>query len=303
MYGTRQERYLTMMINIRWVSKLVRTVGLGKPLAKGGSTATELGLIGAVVLIATIGFWFFLGDAVQYAFSFVRKDMVIQVSNANGLTPEAFVKQWKGAESGNGQDILNPVKPTAPVVTAGSNGNQDHAEIYKGLQALINRLKTKGNLTEAQVEAQEDLLSKLVKELIISYGLQFANDKAYDAYAEASMAVYGEDYEWRWDAEEAYWEAYDRSNGSFESAEAAYRSALSVGNDPSDAGLEELYATTAKSYTDYIKSEMAFSDHPDIILHELFWAADEMGLLNDPEVTDFLNKVSMEAYRDNSTEG
>ncbi|WP_303674497.1 Flp family type IVb pilin [Vampirovibrio chlorellavorus] len=284
----------------RWVDNArIHRMGFSKRAAGLGSTATEMGLIGAVVLVASLAFLFFLGEALQYAFSFVRKDMVTQVATANGLSPEAFVAQWKGGQPGQSEGILNPVQPTAPVVTAGSNGNEAHAEIYKALQELIDRSLQKGTMTEAQA----DLLSKLVKELIISYGLEFANDKAYDAYGEACMEVYGEDYMKRWDAEEAYWEAYERSDGSFESAEAAYRSVLSMGNDPSDAGLDELYATTASNYTEYIKSEMAIYDHPDIILTELLWAADEMGLLNKPDVNDLLNKVSLEAYKDNNTVG
>ncbi len=148
----------------RWVDNArIHRADFRKRGAGLGSTATEVGLIGAVVLVATLAFLFFLGDALQYAFSFVRKDMVTQISNANGLTPEAFVAQWKGTGSGNGQNILNPVKPTAPVVTAGSNGNEAHPEIYKALQELIDRALKKGTMTEAQADLLKAYVDQYIK--------------------------------------------------------------------------------------------------------------------------------------------
>jgi hypothetical protein len=253
-----------------------------------------LGLIGAVVLVATLGFWFFLGDALQYAFSFVRKDMVTQVSKANGMTPEAFVEQWKGSASGNGQHILNPVKPTAPVVTAGSNGNEAHAEIYNALQALIDRLMKNGAMTKAQA----DLLSKYVKQILLETECEVASHKAagdhFDIYAEIYIADLDAEY-LVWDAEAAYWEAFWNTDGSYEKAEEAYRNALS-GVDHISANLDELHAAMAESFTTYNKSVKRW-DENYIIRLELEITVEDSGILKDPEVTDFINKAVGEAYQ------
>jgi Flp pilus assembly pilin Flp len=126
-----------------------------------GSTATELGLIGSVVLVATLGMWFLLGDGLKQAFGLVKSDMLAQVSNAktNALPVVPSGPPYEQPPPTLGDPVLEPVDPAPTVVTAGSNGTEAQAEIYKALQALIDRSIQKGTMTEAQA----DLLKAFVK--------------------------------------------------------------------------------------------------------------------------------------------
>ncbi|WP_303674501.1 Flp family type IVb pilin [Vampirovibrio chlorellavorus] len=254
-----------------------------------GSTATEMGLIGAVVLVASLTFLFFLGEALQYAFSFVRKDMVTQVATANGLSPDAFVAQWKGGQPGQSEGILNPVQPTAPVVTAGSNGNEAHAEIYKALQELIDRSLKKGTMTEAQA----DLLSKYIKAAQHYFESLSAWDKAYSVYFfpfyfEGSIETEG--FTAIYEAESAYEEVYQKT-GSYEEAEAAYRNVL----DDYSAVFDESPESLSKKYTT-LQEALQRTHETLIIFSGLEAAAVENGLLDDPEVVYFIDTLWFESY-------
>ncbi|WP_303674502.1 hypothetical protein [Vampirovibrio chlorellavorus] len=283
----------------RWVGNArIHRVGFSKRAAGLGSTATEMGLIGAVVLVATIGLWFLLGNGLKQALVMVKSDMLAQVSMANAsplgqqeppsvLPPAAL-------------DVLvpEPVEPTPTVMTAGGNGNEAHAEIYKALQELIDRSLKKGTMTEAQA----DLLRQLVKQMLYSAECAFAAKEAFDAY----MKSYGELYELnfysgpgggidQYKLEQVYGEAYKDSNGSYESAEAAYASLLLNTYKPYKPDTGKLYADLAKKYTNTLKSQ-AVSDKNANINKELDAAVQESGILNDPEVSDFIAQVGQQAF-------
>ncbi len=125
-----------------------------------GSTATEMGLIGAVVLVATIGLWFLLGNGLKQALGMVKSDMLAQISKTNGTTAVEYEQPPPLPPPALDAPLPEPVEPTPTVVTVGSNGNEGQAETDRALQALIERSLQKGTMTEAQA----DLFKAYVKQ-------------------------------------------------------------------------------------------------------------------------------------------
>lgn len=257
-----------MMSKIRRVSKFPPTVGLRKPVALAGSTATEMGMIGAVVLIVTLGFWFYLSDAVQYAFSFVRQDMVAQVSNANGMTPEEFEQKWKHSSTKDGDWGIDT---DLPITTAGTNGSEDHAAIYKAMRELIDRNTRNGKMTEAQA----DTLSELVKQILLVTELEEAiyNAEADSGYypeilSEMKVEFRGEIYL---------------------ATDLATRLGLTL------TVMEDYDELGDYAYFDYYTDE-TYQNSEYKTLDDLYDAADKNGLLEDSEIIDFLDQVWMSSY-------
>jgi Flp pilus assembly pilin Flp len=270
-------------------------------VALAGSTATELGLIGAVVLVATLGFWFLLGDGLKQAFGLVKSGMLAQVSNAkaNGMTVDLSEPPNEPPSSTSGDPVLDLVDPPPTVVTAGSNGTEAHAETYNALQALIERSLQKETMTEAQA----DILGKLVKQLLHSAECDLAEKKAHEAYMKSYAALYELNFYGSNDRglnpselEDAFAKAYNSAEGSYESAEAAFLGALSTRNNPYNADLDKQYVAMAKKYTDFIKNKEVSAKNRTIS-QELDAAAKDSGLLNDPEVSGFIAQVRQQAFQ------
>ncbi len=236
-------------------------------LAKSGSTATEMGFIGAVVLVATIGMWFFLGDGLRHAFGLVRTDMLTQVSNANGMTLEQLEEKYKTSSSNTGNSGIDPSDNNPPVSTAGSNGTRDHVSTYKALQDLIARSTRKGTLTKAQ----SDTLQRLTDQILLILDLE---DLVFNAEVQAGenpeMVPYmriqfkGQTYlltelaaklDLTWDSDFLlfYWFGFSEDS-----------------DDPDDYYMDN--------------SEYASLD-------KLYIEAEESGLFDDPEVAEFIDKI------------
>ncbi|WP_303674500.1 hypothetical protein [Vampirovibrio chlorellavorus] len=126
-----------------------------------GSTATEMGLIGAVVLVATIGLWFLLGNGLKQALVMVKSDMLAQVSKTNATPVGQQEPPSVLPPAALDAPVPEPVEPTPTVITAGSNGNETYAKTDKALQALIERSLQEGTMTEAQA----DLFKAYVKQV------------------------------------------------------------------------------------------------------------------------------------------
>ncbi len=238
-------------------------------MALAGSTATELGLIGALVLVATLGLWFLLGDGLKQAFGLVKSDMLAQVSNAkaNSMTVEPSEPLNEPPSSTSGDPVIEPADPAPTVVTAGSNGNEAHAEIYNALQALIDRSMQKGTMTEAQA----DVLTRIVKQIILNNELITTIRKAeettrYNRFLLAEMKV-----EFR--------------GQTVLLKDLAKRLGKTLNFSPEFEGYGFLVDPEATDET---------TEHG--VLKKLYAEAEGIGLLEDREILDFIEEVVWSVY-------
>ncbi len=221
-----------------------------------GSTATEMGLIGAVVLVATIGLWFLLGSGLKQALVMVKSDMLAQVSKTNatplGQQEPPSVLPPPALDA----SVPEPVEPTPTVITAGSNGNETYAKTDKALQALIERALKNGTMTEAQA----DLLKAFVKQ---HTRMMIMEKLIHDAVIEAQ-----EDFE-----------VISRMEVQFEGKNYLVPELAAKAGLEWDTEFSIFFMVT----DDYEQSEGGVYD-------ALWDQLDESGLLDDPEVGEFLTE-------------
>ncbi len=238
-------------------------------MALTGSTVTEMGLIGSVVLVVTLGMWFLLGDGLKQAFGLVKSDMLAQVSNAktNVMPVAQYELPNKLPSLTSGEPVIEPADPAPTVVTVGSNGIEGHEETYKALQALIDRSMKKGTLTNAQAE----LLSKLIDQILLFNDL-------FDVFLAAYIDC---DYEY-----------CDFDFLSTKKAE--FRGETYLLTDL----MKRMGKTLTASEMPELEGPYTFYDSDDLyeksegtIAEILFNEAETKGVLDDPEVLDFVMQV------------
>ncbi len=134
-----------------------------KMSAKRGNTATEYSLVGASVLVATVGLWFLLGGGLSKAFAVLKAEMQVR-----GIVV-GFAKF--GQTIGNAMDVkgtdgrvieVGPQFLGAPTTqTAGTSGNT--ADAYKQLKALWAKSVEEGKMTEEEAANLDALAQQALK--------------------------------------------------------------------------------------------------------------------------------------------
>ncbi|WP_303674498.1 hypothetical protein [Vampirovibrio chlorellavorus] len=232
-----------------------------------GSTTTEMGLIASVVLVTTIGLWFLLGNGLKQAMGMVKSDMLAQVSNANGTTAAVYEPPPPLPPPVLDDPLPEPVEPTPTVVTVGSNGNEWHPETYKALEALINRALQKGTMKEAQA----DLLRQLIAQILLFNDL---HNVFVDSYVECDYVVC--------DFDVLSTKQVEFRGETFMLTDLMKRlgKTLTPSEYPELEGPYGFYDSDAL----YEKSE-------GTIAEKLFSEAETKGVLDDPEIFDFVMTV------------
>lgn len=131
--------------------------------SRRGSTATEYSLVGASVLVATLGLWFLLGGGISQVFTVLKAEMQARGMVAMFAKFGQTIDNAMDVKGPDGRVIDSPLDLTGapPTQTAGTSGNT--AEAYKQLKALWAKAVKEGKMTEEEAANLDALAQQALK--------------------------------------------------------------------------------------------------------------------------------------------
>ncbi len=130
--------------------------------ASRGNTAMEYSLVGASILVATVGLWFLLGGSLRDIFSVIKADMQVRgmLSGFSGMIQG--LDQLTDVRSTDGRTIDTGFEFGAPTTqTVGTSGNT--AEAYKNLRKLSENAVAEGKMTQEEAANLDALAQQALK--------------------------------------------------------------------------------------------------------------------------------------------
>lgn len=130
--------------------------------ASRGNTAMEYSLVGASILVATVGLWFLLGGSLKDIFSVIKADMQVRgmLSGFSGMIQG--LDQLTDVRSTDGRTIDTGFEFGAPTTqTVGTSGNT--AEAYKNLRKLSENAVAEGKMTQEEAANLDALAQQALK--------------------------------------------------------------------------------------------------------------------------------------------
>ncbi len=122
----------------------------------------EYTLVGASVLVATVGLWFLLGGYLKDIFLVIKADMGVRgvVSSLSGMVQG--LDQLMDVKSTDGRTIDTGLEFGAPTTqTVGTSGNT--AEAYKNLRKLSEKAVGEGKMTQEEAANLDALAQQALK--------------------------------------------------------------------------------------------------------------------------------------------
>ena len=131
--------------------------------ARRGNIATEYSVVGASVLVATVGLWSLLGNGLTNVFTVLKTEMQVRGAVAMVSKFGQIIDNAVDIKGPDGRVIDSPLHLTGapPTQTAGTSGNT--AEAYKQLKSLWAKAVEEGKMTEEEAANLDALAQQALK--------------------------------------------------------------------------------------------------------------------------------------------